>query len=130
MSQEIEEFVPQAKPRETLDILARIQVSNGDVFFPILSVVRKDNKTMYCVQHKEHCLPTPNKLSSSLGTAGGGTNYKYTKLNTKDALLLVGAIHKWEQCEHKFHLNPFTFLYTYVLMKYKIDLFDIGLFEV
>lgn len=121
------EFNVVVKPREVLKVLASIQVSNGEVFFPMMSLVLKGKDNYYCVQHTKTGLPLPKFL---VGESGKYENFTFTKLTTNQYSMLKSAIVHYELREHKFHLSPFTFIYTAMLFKYDVDLFDIGIFEV
>ena len=121
------EFNVVTKPRETLNVVCSIQISIGDVFHPRLSLVEKQSGDLYCVQHTLTGLPLPKYL---IGEKGDYDNFSYIKLDIKDFIMLESTINQWNGIEHKFHLNPFTFLYATVLEKYNVDLFDIGIFEV
>jgi len=126
---ELGDRIIAATQRETLNILATIEVGKGGVFFPLLSIVAKDDGNIYCVQYKKFGLPSPHQLQG--GDCGGQySKFSYIKLDQKDSLMMIDVIACWGKCVNKDHLNPFTFVYTTMLARYHVDLFEIGVFEV
>lgn len=125
------EFTMSASPREVLNVVATIQISKGDVFFPKLTLATKDTEEgipeYYIIQHNTNGLPSPRHLS---GDSGRFHHFTYTKVCFRDFNMIDQAIIAWDVVQHKCCLNPFTFIYTYVLAKYNVDLIEIGLFEV
>ena len=130
MTQE-SEFTMSASPREVLNVVATIQISKGDVFFPKLTLATKDGTggipEYYIIQHNTNGLPSPRHI---IGDSGRFHHFTYTKVCFRDFNMIDQAIMAWDVVQHKCCLNPFTFIYTYVLAKYDIDLIEIGLFEV
>jgi hypothetical protein len=125
------EFTMSASPREVLNVVATIQISKGDVFFPKLTLATKDGAEgipeYYIIQHNTNGLPSPRHLN---GDSGSFHHFTYTKVCFRDFNMVDQAMMAWDVVQHKCCLNPFTFIYTYVLAKYNVDLIEIGLFEV
>lgn len=130
MTQE-SEFTMSASPREVLDVVATIQISKGDVFFPKLTLATKEGvggiPEYYIIQHNTNRLPSPRHL---IGDSGRFNHFTYTKVCFRDFNMVEQSIGAWEGIGNKYHFNPFTFIYTFVLAKYNVDLIEIGLFEV
>ena len=118
-----------ATQRETLNIPATIEVGKGEVFFPLLSIVAKEDGKVYCVQYKKFGLPSPNQLQGD-DCGGQYSKISYITLDQKDSLMMIDVIACWSKCTNKDHLNPFTFMYATMLARYHVDLFEIGVFEV
>jgi hypothetical protein len=118
-----------AKPREVLLVLSTIEVGKGEVFFPLLSIVAKEDGKLYCVQYKKFGLPSPNQLQGD-DCRGQYSKFSYIKLGHKDSLMMIDVIACWTKCTNKDYLNPFTFMYATMLARYHVDLFEIGVFEV
>lgn len=123
------DMIITATQRETLNILATIEVGKGDVFFPLLSIVAKEDGKVYCVQYKKFGLPSPNQLQGD-DCRGQYSKFSYIKLDKKDSLMMIDVIACWTKCTNKDHLNSFTFMYATMLARYHVDLFEIGVFEV
>jgi hypothetical protein len=103
-----------------------IQISNGEVFLPHLSLVEVGGGH-YFITHKKNCIPNGSVL---LGNDKVSTeNYKANVVSDILYDMVDTGIATYNEQENKDHLNPFTYLYTYVKFKFGIDLFKNGVFE-
>ena len=103
-----------------------IQVSNGEVFLPILSL-GKVGTMNYFILHRKNCIPNGSVLLGKNKVVGNN----YIATATSDVIydMVSRGIDDYYRQDNKDHLSPFTYLYTYVRFKFGIDLFKQGVFE-
>lgn len=105
------------------EVMGSIQVSKGDVHFPMLTLMTYRGDKLIVLHHPT-TLPSYRQLEDKV----------YSTFNNKIFLsegevfdLLEEAILTWEEdVQHKYALNPCTWLYTYCKV-HGVDLFDVGI---
>ena len=100
-----------------------IQISNGEVFLPYMSLVKVGN-THYFITHKKNCIPNGSVLLEKDKVVSN--NYIATTVSNILYDMVDRAITVYSEQDNKDHLNPFTYLYTYIKFKFGIDLFKNG----
>lgn len=116
--------IPRAGRRKiNTQHLGTIQVASkgGINFYPFLSLMCV-NSRHYLVQYKEH-IPSGREVLYNTCDS-----FKSNKVADSVANKFMDAVDSWELYKG-YHLNPYTFLVTYLLIK-DVDLVKEGVFDI
>lgn len=103
-------FVPQKlikRPRVEIEIEATVQVSQGHIYFPILSLIKVECDT-YMIVHDNGKLPLGSVLS---GREQGRTyNYSYLRVEKAPYEALLRSLNLYDAAYQKSHLTSYSFI--------------------